>query len=137
MAAVSRVEVRALTVRADRVVCELAVTPPGAQSTPALMRALAPAFPHVGEHACVNDAGDRFADVMERTSLAHVLEHLVVDLQARAAGPGSVFVGTSEWADSARTRARVEVSFVDDLAALRAFKDATAALNEALAKTTR
>ena len=48
MAAVSRVEVRALTVRADRVVCELAVTPPGAQSTPALMRALAPAFPHVG-----------------------------------------------------------------------------------------
>ena len=132
MAAVSRVEVRALTVRADRVVCELAVTPPGAQSTPALMRALAPAFPHVGEHACVNDAGDRVADVMER-----VFDHLVLDLQARAAGPGSVYVGTSEWADSARTRARVEVSFVDDLVALRAFKGATAALNEALAKTAR
>ena len=74
---------------------------------------------------------------MERTSLAHVFEHLVVDLQARAAGPGSVFVGTSEWADSARTRARVEVSFVDDLVALRAFKGATTALNEALAKAAR
>lgn len=137
MAVIPRVDVRALTVRADRVVCELAVTPPGAQSTPALMRALAPAFPHVGEHACVNDAGDRFADVMERTPLPHVLEHLVVDLQARAAGPGAVFVGTSEWADSAQTRARVEVSFIDDLEALRAFKDATAALNEALARTAR
>lgn len=137
MADVPRVEVRALTVRADRVVCELAVTPPGAQSTPALMRALAPAFPRVGEHACVNEEGDRFADVMERTPLPHVLEHLAVDLQARASGPGAVFVGTSEWSDEERATARVEVSFVDDLEALRALRDATEALNDALARTAR
>ena len=44
------------------------------------------------------------------------------------------FVGTSEWTDEAQGRARVEVNFTDDLVALRAFREATQFLNDAVVR---
>lgn len=129
-----------LTVRSDRVACDVAVAPGAPRcSTPQLAARIRAAFPDVPGHACVNDEGETFAAVMERTSLPHVLEHLVISLQARAdaavspaASDGTVFVGTTEWTDEFAGRARVEVSFADDLVALRAFRDATRFLNVAV-----
>lgn len=120
-----------LTVRADRLVCDVALAP-GAprRTTPQLMERVRAAHPHVPRHACVNDEGDTFAAVMDSTSLPHLLEHLVIDLQAQAASNrDAVFVGTTEWTDEHEGRARIEVSFIDDLIALRAFRDAIAFLN--------
>ena len=81
----------------------------------------------------MNDEGDTFAAVMDHTSIPHLLEHLVIDLQTQAAqevsDENAVFVGTTEWIDEFAGRARIEVSFTDDLVALRAFRDATAFLN--------
>ena len=78
----------------------------------------------------MNEEGDTFAAVMDHTSLPHLLEHLVIDMQAQAVSDeNAVFVGTTEWIDEFAGRARIEVSFTDDLVALRAFRDAIAFLN--------
>lgn len=130
-----------LTVRADRVVCDVLLAPESPRMTsPALMACVCRAYPNLPRHACVNDAGDTFADVMNRTSIPHLLEHLVIDEQARSAAAqkpadplddaGPVFVGTTEWTDEFAGRARIQVSFTDDLVALRAFRDAARFLNE-------
>lgn len=120
-----------LTVRAGRLVCDVALAPGAPRfTTPQLMERVCAAHPHVPRHACVNDEGDIFAAVMDATSLPHLLEHLVIDLQTQAASDrDAVFVGTTEWTDEHAGRARIEVSFSDDLVALRAFRDAIAFLN--------
>lgn len=121
-----------LTVRADRLVCDVALAPAAPRRTsPQLVERVCAARPNVPRHACVNDEGDTFAAVMTDTPLPHLLEHLVIDLQTQAAADrDAVFVGTTEWTDERAGRARIEVSFVDDLVALRAFRDAIALLNE-------
>ena len=113
-----------LTVRADRLVCDVALAPAAPRRTsPQLVERVCAARPNVPRHACVNDVAD--------TPLPHLLEHLVIDLQTQAAADrDAVFVGTTEWTDERAGRARIEVSFVDDLVALRAFRDAIALLNE-------
>jgi hypothetical protein len=123
--------VERLTVRADRLVCEVAVAPTAPRSTsPELLARVCAARPHLPLHACVNEEGDTFAAVMDHTSLPHLLEHLVIDMQAQAVSDANaVFVGTTEWIDEFAGRARIEVSFTDDLVALRAFRDAIAFLN--------
>lgn len=120
-----------LIVRADRLVCEVAVALTVPRSTsPELLARVCAEHPHLPLHACVNEEGDTFAEVMDHTSLPHLLEHLVIDMQAQATSDTSaLFVGTSEWIDEGAGRARIEVSFTDDLVALRAFRDAIAFLN--------
>lgn len=146
------VRIERLTVRDGRIACDLAVLS-GAprESTPEIAARLARRFPTLALHACVNENGDTFGACMEATPLPHVFEHLVIDLQVRAdearaaaraadvralaapdGAPASAYVGTSEWVDEAAGLARVEVSFTDDLVALRAFRDAAAALNKAV-----
>lgn len=159
MAASKALFIASLTVRADSIVCEAALAPGAPRSTtPELTARVRAAFPDVPSHACVNGEGDTFAAVMERTSLPHLLEHLVISLQVRAAAEaerrpsaaeasaaparsaasdgaaahGVVFVGTTEWVDEPAGRARIEVSFADDLVALRAFRDAVDFLNAAV-----
>lgn len=99
------------------------------------------------------ERGTTFAAVMDCTPLPHLLEHLVVDLQVRAESgqwftlPGAApsvsphvagtthdrpIVGTSEWLDEAAGIARIDVSFADDLVALRAMRDSVAFLNKLL-----
>ncbi len=139
--------VERLTVRRDRVSCDVAIALGAPRyASPALADRVRAAFPDVPRHACVNDEGETFAAVMDHTSLPHVLEHLVISLQARAEAArtgaragrpyasegGVVFVGTTEWTDESAGRARIEVSFADDLVALRAFRDAVAFLNAAV-----
>lgn len=136
-------------------------------SSPDLAARLCERFPTLPFHACVNEAGETFGCVMGSTSLPHVLEHLVIDLQVRAsasadapngcadalarradtsalgaraapsaqaalANPAPAFVGTTEWLDQAAGTARIEVSFADDLVALRALRDAADILNRAV-----
>ena len=40
-------------------------------------------MPQIADHACVNGRGDLFRDVMGDTSLAHLLEHVTVEIMAR------------------------------------------------------
>ena len=70
---------------------------------------------------------------MDHTPLPHLLEHLVIDLQVREAQrDDDAFAGTTDWIDQEAGTARIQVSFTDDLAALRAFRDAVRFLNDAI-----
>lgn len=121
-----------MVVGAGRLVCEVHLAPGVPRLTsPALARRVCARFPDLPRHTCVNGAGPTFAAVIDRTPLPHLLEHLVIDLQTRAsAHDDASFVGTSEWIDEAAGTARIQVSFTDDLVALRAFRDATEFLGD-------
>lgn len=129
-----------LTVREGRVQGDVLIADPQFRySTPQLMSHLLEMHPDLAHHTCVNDHGSTFAAVMNSTSIPHVLEHLVIDLQARthdspATAHAPTFTGTTEWVDEAHGKARVEVSFTDDLVVLRAFRDASTILNNAMVK---
>lgn len=133
-------------------IVELAAGAPRMTSN-ALVERILRDFPNLPRHACVNEHGRTFGDVMARTPMPHLIEHMIIDLQVREmasaapaasasaapaksapAAPADVpLVGTSEWIDEAAGLARIDVSFADDQVALRALRDAVAALNDALA----
>ena len=128
------IEVRAYTVKTGRIVCDLAIANERFRYTsPKLAAFAAGQYPDLPHHACVNEVGQTFSAVMEATSTPHLLEHLVISLQTRSASDGNAgFVGSTEWTDETAGEARVEVSFHDDLEALRAFGEATRFLNIAV-----
>lgn len=148
--------VKRIVVKRDRLVCDVRVAPGAPQTvTPRLARAVRQQFPQLEGHACVNEAGETFGAVLDRASLPHLLEHLAIQLQAEAwedatcaappaasdssyAGgrteaqrPGT-FVGVTEWTDRQQGTARIQLSFRDDVIALKALRDATAFVNDSL-----
>lgn len=128
------IEVRAITVRTGRLVCEVAIPEERwRQTTPKLAAFVEGSYPDLPHHACVNDVGYSFGDVIEHTSVPHLLEHLTISEQVRASeGVSSMFIGITEWMDEAAGVANVEIGFRDDLVALRAFGEATRFLNTAV-----
>ena len=127
------ISIEHMTIRPDRVIAEVRVgSERCAYTTPSLVvEALAfspPAAPFVRERQ-----GPTFSAVADDTSLPHLLEHMVIEEQVRLDGRESAsYVGKTSWTDRRRLRARVEVSYSDDLVALQAFKTAQEWLNEAL-----
>ena len=120
-----------ITVGAGRMRAEVQLAP-GAprRTTPALMKRVLQRFPHLPHHACVNPAGGSFSDVMNDTPMPHLVEHIVIDLQTQAAqSDEALFVGTTEWLDEAAGTACIQVSFTDDLVALRSFREAVDVVN--------
>ena len=146
------IRVERMEVHRGHLVCRVSFGTAPHETSPELMAQVLAAFPTLPQHACVNERGTTFAAVMNRTPLPHLLEHLVVDLQVRAiasakgpTGQGvqhaarsqreaqtKPIVGTSEWLNEQQGAARIDVSFSDDLIALRAMRDAVAFLNEML-----
>lgn len=90
-----------------------------------------PALPH---HVCINGEGSTFGAVLAHTSVAHLLEHVIIDEQvADPRTPRDVaLLGTTEWTDERAGIARIEVNFSDDLVALQALRTALAFLNKGL-----
>lgn len=143
------IRVAHVEVRRDRIVASVVVGEERfAVTTPELISLLLPRYPHLMEHSCVNGRGTTFAAVAANTSTPHLLEHMAIENQAlgntgrplsgliaspllegRAAG---LFVGKTQWADRTARIARVEFSYVDDLAALAALRDAARDLDGAL-----
>ena len=91
-------------------------------------RALRPAL---SVHACVNDRGTTFDSVIECTSIPHLLEHVMIDIQTeQGTRPDTVFTGTTRWIDEVKGTARVEVSFESDMGAFAALENALATRDE-------
>ena len=102
---------------------------------PEAARSLCEARPLLARHSCLNAEDAPFGAILPRTSLPHVLEHLIIDFQAEGAKALSgaqplTFLGTTEWLNEREGLARVEVNFTDDLVALAALKSALELLNE-------
>lgn len=147
------IRVKRMEVRRGHLVYRVAFGAAPRVTSPRLMSRVLAVVPTLAQHACVNERGATFAAVMDCTPLPHLLEHLVVDLQVRAESgqwftlPGAAaeappsmagathdhpIVGTSEWLDEAAGIARIDMSFADDLVALRAMRDSVAFLNKLL-----
>lgn len=130
---------RALTVSrvlitTGRMTCHVDVAPGVPKyATPLLMEQVLRRYPMLPHHACVNGVGPTFGCVMNETSLPHILEHLIIDIQVRAGVPSrKPLLGTTEWANEKLGAAVVSVSFCDDLCALAALNEAIDFLNELL-----
>ncbi len=131
-----------LTVLPDRVEACVRIVDQEARSTSkALIDHVLQQFPTVPYHACRNKVGLTFGAVMENTSVPHLLEHLVIDIQTHAharsgtpdiASDQATFMGTTQWSADDPDVAIVRVSFLDDLIALGAFKKALHFINHAL-----
>ena len=130
-----------ITVRPGRAVALVSLSPDcPRRCSGALAQEAARLFPDLPRHACVNAVGPTFGCVMEGTSVPHLLEHMVIDLQLAAlAHQGMqrnvVLAGNTRWVNKQEGTARVEVAFVDDIAAVRAFDDALKVLNKMLTYT--
>ena len=115
--------VQSVIFKADRMVCLVKVAADApAFTTSELADRLLVRHPRLARHACVNKFGTTFGDCLPRTSLPHVLEHLVIDCQVSY--DDDEYVGTTEWLDQDERTARIELSYRDDLAALSALRQA-------------
>lgn len=121
-------------VRPDRVEVEVAVAARRyAQTDSELIAECMRRVPTLGQHACRNSVGPVFASVMRNTSTPHLLEHLIIDAQTRAAkDPNRVFTGTTQWSAGGALMAHVAFSYEDDLVALDALNRSLAFLNGVL-----
>ncbi len=113
-------------VKRDRIICELTIADDRYRYTTPRLAAFAEGqYPDLPHHTCKNDKGNQFGDVIEQTSLPHLIEHLVISILIHEDAHGAAaFIGTTEWLDKERGFARIEVEYEDDLATFSAFKKA-------------
>ena len=72
-------------------------------------------MPTIIDHACVGDAGDTFKDCMGHTELAHLLEHVTVELLARTNMVDNIVAGRT-WRELAYDRTfSIQLDCVDDV----------------------
>lgn len=124
-----------IEVRPDRMIAYVEVSDERfCFATPALIADLLPRFPNILSHTCVNERGETFMSVAANTSIPHVLEHLVIDEQARLDESTSkvVFVGKTAWSNRPERKACVQVSYADEHIARQALAVAQRVLNDAL-----
>lgn len=126
-----------ICVRKDRMIIEVALDGNSPlRTTPALVKLLLPAYPHLLEHACVNEKGETFGAVAFDTSIPHLLEHMVIEEQVRLERDTQelprTYVGKTRWIRGREPRARIEVSYANDLIALHALRIASERLNDAM-----
>ena len=130
-----------IVVKGNRLVCSIQLSPRCPRvSSASFMRVLLTLHPQLPFHACKNEQGTNFGCVMNETALIHVFEHVAIDCMVQEetqknACSNTLFRGNSQWDNYQQGRGRVELSFHDDLAALRAIKQATAQINQALVQT--
>lgn len=129
-----------IRVRKDRIIVEVVLDEGRLRTTRALVESLLPAYPHLLEHACVNEKGETFGAVAYDTAIPHLLEHMVIEEQVRLEGrleenaSPRTYVGKTHWLNRSEPRARIEVSYASDLVALHAFRIASECLNAAMVK---
>lgn len=128
--------ISSIRVTHDRLVCLVHVLPGFRYTNPTIADMACREFPHLRRHTCVNSSGATFGDVIERTSMPHLLEHVTIDelvdssrsMQAKDSHPFT-FAGTTEWVDESNGIACVRIRFRDDIEALRALTVATGRIN--------
>lgn len=82
-------------------------------------------LPGLARHRCENDTGKRFLVEMLDTEVAHLLEHVTVELMALSGSPRSLHADTAwDFARDGHGVFRVCIAFDDDLAAIAALREA-------------
>ena len=87
-------------------------------------------YPNIKNHSCKNSKGPTFGYCIETTSIAHILEHVILEELAFVETRKCVFVAkTSNLGGGV---AKIELKYYDDISTLQAIKRATSSLNELL-----
>lgn len=125
------IRIKSVSIDEGRLSLDVTIDPAHLHMDPSIVKVVEEDYPLILGHACRNAFGPTFADVIEHTSVAHLLEHLLIENQISSTDDGEdhVFVGNTEWIDSAKGSAHIEVNFFDDLVALRALKESVSYLN--------
>ena len=72
-------------------------------------------MPHIADHACVGDKGTTFREAMGDTEIAHLLEHVTVELLAQSDLAGDMPAGRT-WVDEVDDRTyQIELACADDV----------------------
>ncbi len=123
---VAPVTVERLAISPGKLTACVRLRPDARYTNPQLAQRVVADFPQLPLHACVNPHGPTFASVLEHTSLAHLLEHLIIDLQVAQTPDetAATFAGHTTWVSESEGLALITVSFRDDACALRALRDA-------------
>lgn len=86
-------------------------------------------MPHIIEHACVGDASDTFKDVMGNTELAHLLEHVCVELLSQTDIAGDVPAGKTFISPNVNRGYVLKFTCSDDALVAAAFASAVWIMN--------
>ena len=82
-------------------------------------------MPEICDHVCLGDAGSTFKDAMPSTEIAHLLEHVTVELIARTGLAGSVSCGQTTHAHDCDERTfDIRLDCPDDVLVVAALSSA-------------
>ncbi|MCQ2752398.1 MAG: hypothetical protein MJ189_04820 [Coriobacteriales bacterium] len=98
--------------------------------SPKLAKLILDYVPSIGEQICVNDKSEYFKDEIVGTELAHLVEHLLIEIQG-SVYKNHVFKGHTSWADEiANTKAHgytlmtTNVDYLESKIVVHALKEA-------------
>ena len=81
--------------------------------------------PAIAQHACFGDAGEKFQDCMGDTELAHLLEHLTVEIMNETGLAGDISSGRTRSVAEDTRLFEIELSCPDDALTIGALSSAS------------
>lgn len=109
-------DIKKVTVGPRTLAAEVEVAPNAPLLTsddPEGTRLMVELMPQIADHVCLGDAGPHFGEVVEQTELAHLLEHVTVELLARTDIAGDISTGRT--VQTGERSFEVELSCPDDV----------------------
>lgn len=109
-------DIKKVTVGPKTLAAEVEVAPNAPLLTsddPEGTRLMVELMPQIADHVCLGDAGPHFGEVVEKTELAHLLEHATVELLARTDAAGDISTGRT--VQTGERSFEVELSCPDDV----------------------
>lgn len=85
--------------------------------------------PAIADHLCLGDAGSKFQDCMGNTELAHLLEHLTVEIMNETGLAGGISTGRTRNVMGDERLFDVELSCPDDVLTIGALSSASFMMN--------
>ena len=120
-------DIKKVTIGEDKLTAHVAVNPGSPTMTSEDIEATARVYyltPGIAKHLCLGDAGNEFQDCMGDTEMAHLLEHLSVEIMNETGLAGKIACGRTRVGEEERTW-DVELSCPDDALTIGALSSAT------------
>ena len=117
-----------VTVAEDKICAHVLVNPGMPLMTSEDIEATARVYylvPAIAKHLCLGDAGREFQDCMGATELAHLLEHVTVELMNETGLAGKIACGRTRVSEHDERVFEVEISCPDDALTIGALSSAT------------
>lgn len=121
-------DIEKITVGEEKLCARVAVQPGLPVMTSEDIEATARVYylaPAIAKHLCLGDAGPEFQDCMSDTEVAHLLEHLSVEIMRETGLAGDISCGRTRLAPGEERVFEVELSCPDDVLAIGALSSAT------------